>query len=515
MRKIHVDTLVVGAGIAGSTTAKYLLDGGQSVFLASARDLDVSNSSWAQGGIVYEDKDPASLTKDIQYASQQSSNHDAVDFIVKNGAKAVEDLLIKNLKVPFDKEDDGELSFTKEAAHSKNRIIHISDFTGKGIVEKLHEDLHTKDKLQFRGNVCAIDLITLAHHSLNSQHQYQPSRVMGAYFLDVSKKEIFAVIADRTVLATGGVGQVYSRTTNAPGSFGHGISMAYRIGARVMNLEYVQFHPTVFYKKHTPTFLVSEAVRGEGCELVNEQGQTFMHKYHKDGSLAPRDILSRSIQTEMLEHDQSCVYLDGTSLKDGYFEKRFPFIYKSLMEQGVNPQKDYIPVSPGAHFLCGGIFTNLEGQTSIDGLYAVGEVACTGLHGANRLASTSLLEGATFGIEASKSILKDKSLEKIKEFDIPDWVSPDSEPDVKLILHDLAMVQNTMWNYTGLIRSERKLQRARSLIRELKSEVDDFYGDCRVTRDLLDLRNAVQAALLIINAASRNKSSMGCHFRSD
>ena len=236
---------------------------------------------------------------------------------------------------------------------------------------------------------------------------------------------------------------------------------------------------------------------------------------HKDGSLAPRDILSRSIQTEMLEQDQSCVYIDGTSLKKGYFEKRFPFIFKSLVEQGIQPEKDYIPVSPGAHFLCGGIFTNLQGQTSIDGLYAVGEVACTGLHGANRLASTSLLEGATFGIEVAKSILGDKSLRKISNFDVPDWISPESEPDLKLILHDLAMVQTTMWNYTGLMRSERKLQRSRSLIRELKSEVDDFYGDCRVTRDLLDLRNAVQTALLIINAASRNKSSMGCHFRSD
>jgi L-aspartate oxidase len=327
------------------------------------------------------------------------------------------------------------------------------------------------------------------------------------------------ILAKRTILATGGVGQLFLYTTNPPGARGDGLAMAYRAGARVINAEFIQFHPTTFVKQGAPRFLISEAVRGDGARLVHEDGEPFMQKYDaawKD--LAPRDVVSRSIHTEMLERGVPHVYLDLRSyIKPERIRHHFPNIVKMCLQHGIDPTKDLVPVAPGAHYFCGGVWVDEHGRTTLDNLYAVGEVSCTGLHGANRLASTSLLEGLVWGVRASKHIVMHLPFDDAPDAKkIPMWKeSGGTAPDPALIAQDMTSIQHMMWNYVGLVRSAARLNRALSELRHLETEIENFYRASVVNDDLIGLRNAVRSAVIIAMAAWENKTSVGCHFRED
>ncbi len=319
-------------------------------------------------------------------------------------------------------------------------------------------------------------------------------------------------MAKKTILACGGLGQVYLHTTNQTGSVGHGVAMAYRVGARLIDLEYVQFHPTVFAKKNAPRFLVTEALRGEGGVLVNSRGVRFMDGAHPLGSLAPRDVVARAITQELASSGEPCVFLDLSAMPPGFARERFPNIHERCLAHGVDMEREPIPVGPAAHFACGGVHTDLHGRTNIRHLGAIGETACTGLHGANRLASTSLLEclvGASFTARADAEDIGRES------FRLPDprpWEGPARKADPVLVRQDMLQIQHTMWNYAGVVRSPKRLTRARRILLELREEVQSFYRGCALSRDLVDLRNAVQTALLVVHAASLNPVSKGCHY---
>ena len=358
----------------------------------------------------------------------------------------------------------------------------------------------------------AVDLLTLSHNSTEPDDRYEPLTCFGCYALDSATGGVVAFVARKTVLATGGLGGIFQHTTNQPGSVGHGVAMAYRVGARLIDLEYVQFHPTVFFKKGMPPFLITEALRGEGAVLVDARNQRFMDGVHPLASLAPRDVVSRAVQRHMAETGEGCVYLDLSALKAEFIRERFPGIYQRCLAHGVDITREPIPVVPAAHFSCGGVHTDLAGRTNVRHLNGIGETACTGLHGANRLASTSLLECLVSAKAAARADLGELESGGDRRPVPREWQSPATAPDPLLIRQDLQQIRQTMWNYAGIIRSPRRLARARRILLELHEDIQAFYRDCRPTRELIELRNAVQTALLVVHAASLNAISKGCHF---
>ncbi len=513
MDVIRTDCLVIGAGFAGSAYALQAAQAGLDVQLLSLGGPLQANSDWAQGGIIYDTSDdPELLIRDIMEASDGMANPAAVSQLVHEGPAAVREVLIDEANVEFDRDSNGGLEFTREGGHSARRIIHAKDRTGHAILSAVARGVDSAPGITRHTDSIAIDLLTLSHNTDNPGDRYAPLTCFGAYVLMQGSNEPVAMVARKTVLATGGLGQIFQHSTNHPGIVGHGVAMAYRVGARMIDLEYVQFHPTVFYGKNAPRFLITEAIRGEGAVLVNVEGHPFMDAIHPRGSLAPRDIVSRAIHQEMAESSEPCVYLDLSALDRHHLSERFPTVYERCLEHGVDISSDPIPVVPAAHYSCGGIHTDLEGRTNILHLNAVGETACTGLHGANRLASTSLLEcltGAKFTARADAKEISGM------EFKLPDprpWESPQGESDPTLVAQDLNLVQQTMWNYAGIVRSPRRLTRARRILLELREEIQSFYRDCHVTRELLELRNAVQTALLVVHAASLNPRSKGAHY---
>lgn len=514
MDTIRTDCLVIGAGLAGCAYAHYVSQLGMSVTLVCSDELSKgANSQWAQGGIIFDTSLNAErLKRDIRVASDYTSNPEAVDSLVEHGQAAVQSLLLDELDVPFDREESGDLKYTREGGHSEKRIIFSKDLTGRAILSNMHEHVLGLKGVSVLTNTVAVDLLTLSHNSTDPLDKYKPITCTGAYVLDTGSGEIRTIIAKKTILATGGLGQIFQNTTNQNGVVGHGIAMAQRVGARIIDLEYIQFHPTVFLKKACPLFLVSEAVRGEGGVLVNAKGKAFMDEQHPMKSLAPRDIVARAIHQELIATGENCVFIDLSSMKAGFVEQRFPSIFRRCMENGVDIRNDPIPVAPAAHYCCGGVYTDLNGRSSVRNLNAIGETACTGLHGANRLASTSLLEclvSAKLTAEADR-----KDFDEL-EFHLPEvraWESPDERADEVLIQQDMRLIKSTMWNYVGLIRSSRRLQRARRILLELDQEISDFYSGNRLTRSLIDLRNAVKTALLVVHAASLNGQSKGSHY---
>lgn len=472
-----------------------------------------ANSQWAQGGIIFDTSIKADqLKEDIRVASDYTSNPEAVDSLVEHGQKAVQSLLLDELDVPFDREESGKLKYTREGGHSDKRIIFSKDLTGRAILTNMHEHVLGLDGVSVMTHTVAVDLLTLSHNSVDPLDKYKSITCIGAYTLDTKTGEIRAIIAKKTILATGGVGQVFQNTTNQKGVVGHGVAMAKRVGARVIDLEYVQFHPTVFLKKACPLFLISEAIRGEGGVLVNAKGEAFMDTQHPMKSLAPRDIVARAIHKELIESGENSVYIDLSSMEAEFVKDRFPSIYRRCLENGVDITKEPIPVAPAAHYCCGGVYTDLAGRSSVANLNAIGETACTGLHGANRLASTSLLECLVSAKLTAEADCRDC---ETVDFHLPEvraWESPEENPDEVLIQQDMRLIKSTMWNYVGLIRSSRRLQRARRLLLELDQEISDFYSGNRLTRSLIDLRNAVRTALLIVHAASLNPKSKGSHY---
>jgi L-aspartate oxidase len=516
VRVIQTDCLVIGAGLAGSAYALHAARAGLDVQLLSLGGPSEANSDWAQGGIIFDTSaHPDSLARDIMTASDGMANPAAIDQLVKEGPAAVRELLLDDLHVDFDRETGGELELTREGGHSERRIIHAKDLTGHAILSSVAARVDATEHITRQMGSVAIDLLTLSHNTDNPVDRFEPLTCFGAYVLDGGSGEPMAIVARKTILATGGLGQVFQHSTNRPGTVGHGYAMAYRVGARLIDLEYVQFHPTVFHGLNAPHFLITEALRGEGAVLVNGRGERFMDAIHPRGSLAPRDIVSRAIHGEMVRSGDPCVYLDLAALKPDYIRERFPYIYQRCLEQGVDMTSEPVPVVPAAHYSCGGVHTDLDGRTNVRHLNAIGETGCTGLHGANRLASTSLLECLTSAKFAARADIADIAAMKFRLPEPRTWESPQREADPALIQQDLSLVRQTMWNYAGIVRSSRRLTRARRILLELREEVQSFYSDCRLSGDLIELRNAVQTALLVVYAAKLNPVSRGCHYMAD
>lgn len=513
MNIITTDCLVIGAGLAGSAYALHAARLGLKVEMLSLDGPLVANSDWAQGGIIYEQSSkPEKLAADIIKASDGTANPQAVDHLVREGPAAVKELLLDDLGVAFDRDARGELDYTREGGHSSRRIIHAKDMTGHAILQNIVTRVDATSAITRRSGWVAIDLLTLSHNSDDPRDRYAPLTCYGAYVLDSNTGEVHAIIAKKTVLANGGLGQIFQHSTNQPGSVGHGIAMAYRVGARLIDLEYVQFHPTVFFKKNAPRFLITEAIRGEGAVLVNAKGERFMDGRHPLGSLAPRDIVSRAIHEELAASGETCVWLDLSVLKPDFIRERFPNIAARCEQHGVDITREPIPVVPAAHFSCGGVHTDLAGRTNVRHLGAIGETACTGLHGANRLASTSLLECLTSAKFTAQADAADIATGEFRLPNLRPWKPATREADPTLIRQDLQLLRSTMWNYAGIVRSSKRLTRARRILLELREEIQSFYRDCRVTTELIELRNAVQTALLVVHAASLNPVSKGCHY---
>lgn len=521
MKDFNTDVLIIGTGIAGLSAAIKLAEKKLKITIVTREKRpEITNTFWAQGGIIYSPKDlndQEDLIKDINKASAFTSNMEAARILATRSAEIIDEVLIDKSHTDFAKDAEGELLFTKEAAHSRDRIIYKGDMTGKTIQISLLNYLSDASKfpnVSFLTSHTAIDLITPDHHGVDITQRYEENQVLGAFLFDQKNNEVRKILAKTTILATGGIGALYLHHSNAEGARGDGHAMAYRAGADVTNMEFIQFHPTTFYNRSSHRrFLISEAVRGEGGKLLNAKGEAFMKKYHPDEELAPRDVVARAILEEMIAEKEDCVYLDISGKGEEYLKERFPTIYAYCLENQVNMAKQPIPVVPAAHYTCGGVKTDLKGRTNLKRLYAVGEVACTGLHGANRLASTSLLEGLTWGYIAAEDILQkiteypDYQLTKIK-----DWSEGHEEVDLALIAQDQLTLKQTMWNYVGLSRSQNRLARARAMFLELQDEIGKFYKNAQLHDELIGLRNGVEVAFMVLNASMRNKKSVGCFY---
>lgn len=511
MRKC--DCLVIGCGIAGASLAWELSKAGLDVVVLSAGEFYHSNSAYAQGGIVYTGEGDSSrlLAKDIEEAGAGLCNRDAVEQLVQRGPALVQKILLDEIQVPFDRKPDGTLSLTEEGAHSRARILHHKDQTGRAIMQAISAKI--KKRVEIRTHCTAVDLITPSHHSRRITDIYLPSTCVGAYVFNHVEQKMELIYARETILATGGIGEVFLHSTNPPEARGDGIAMAYRAGARIMNMEYVQFHPTTLYVPGERRFLLSEALRGEGARLLDAEMRPFMHKYHERGDLAPRDVVSRAIFHEMLASSADHLWLEFTCKDKEWLKERFPAIYKSCAEKGFDLSTEPVPVVPAAHYSCGGIAVDLNGKTSLRRLRAIGEVSCTGLHGANRLASTSLLEGLVWGAAAAADLIENWKKREDYFPPVEEWQMSSETVDVALIRQDWMAIKQTMWNYVGLIRDQDRLRRALRMLRELQWEIDSFYEKAAVTQELIGLRNGILTALLITQGAWRNKHSLGCHYR--
>ena len=519
--QIKTDILIIGVGIAGGTAALKLADQGQQVtVITRANKPKKSNTYWAQGGIIYTspEDNPELFAQDVLNAGAGHTYPEAAQILAEEGPAVLKEMLIDRVKVPFDRNKNGDLDVVMEAAHSVPRIIHATDATGRAIEIALLNEIKAHPNITLLTGYTAVDLLTTNHHSTDRMSLYQPPRCVGAYVFDRKKQQVKRILARKTILATGGLGNIFLRTTNPKGARGDGIAMAYRAGARVINSEYIQFHPTTFHHEMAPNFLISEAVRGAGARLVHEDGTPFMQNYDPEWKdLAPRDVVARSIRQEMIERDIPNVYLDLHSyVAQEEIKSHFPNIAERCAEYGIDITKDLIPVVPGAHYSCGGVWVDEWGKTSLDQLYAIGEVACTGVHGANRLASTSLLEGLVWGARTAHDVANTLAeAPPIKET-IPPWQDTGQfEPDPLLIGQDMSTIQNVMWNYVGLVRAGYRLQRALRELRHLETEVERFYRVSHMTDGLIGLRNAVRTAVIVTQAAIANKQSMGCHYRED
>lgn len=525
--RIRVPVLVLGTGIAGLTTAFVLARRGVKVVVATKAPLpEDCNTSWAQGGIIYFGKDdsPRSLVKDILAAGAGQCQPEAVGHLAARGPEIVKEILLDEIGVPFSRTTGGDLDFTREGAHSVARIVHAADATGRAIETALLARIAKERNVTIWSGATAIDLITARHHSTDVAQRYAlQDPCLGAYVLDSGGK-VHTVLADFTVLATGGVGSLFLHTTNTPHAIGDGLTMAARAGAATLNLEYIQFHPTTLYHPDSRGFLISEALRGEGAVLVNRSGEAFMERYDpRQKDLAPRDVVTRAIVEEMTTRGETCVYLDLAhhyrSHNGQGIRERFPTIAAKCTELGIDIATEPIPVVPAAHYFCGGVLVDLEGKTTIRHLYAVGETSCTGVHGANRLASTSLLEGLVWGYHAATSIAE--RLKAGRAFPppvfraIPDWRSPGDalNEDPALVQQDWATIRNTMWNYVGIVRTTERLGRAVADIRDLEKRLLRFYHETKMSKAIVDLFHGVHASYLIAQAALKNPVSRGCHYR--
>lgn len=509
----ETEILIIGSGLAGAIAAITAADQGKHVTIVSKTESLLSgNTPYAQGGIIYvgENDSPVKLKNDILEAGDGHCWESAVDQICTEGPKLVKEILIDRFNVGFDKNKSNEFDLTAEGAHSEARIIHSKDQTGKTIQEKIVEVLRTHPNIDTLIDHTVVDLLTLSHHSTNSLDIYTKPACFGAFLLNNRSGKVIPFYAKKTILATGGLGQIFRHTTNPEESTGDGIALAWRAGARCFNLQYIQFHPTTFYNERD-RFLLSESMRGEGARLIDNKGREFMKEFHELGSLAPRDVVARGIHQTMLETNHPCVYLDISFKETDWLKSRFPTIYSHCKQAGVDITSEPIPVVPAAHYSCGGVGTSLRGRTSLRRLYAIGEVSCSGVHGANRLASTSLLEAVVWGYRAGMDA---SAFEPYDDYfpEIFPWEDGDELMDPALISQDWLTIKNTMWNYVGLVRTRQRLLRARTILRHLQSEIEQFYQSAKMTKSMIELRNGVQTGIAVAQATLEDRVSRGCHY---
>lgn len=525
----YSDFLVIGSGIAGLAFAIKVSEYGTVNIVTKKKDSD-SNTNYAQGGIaavISPDDSIENHIKDTLEVGANLANRRAVEILVNNGPDRVRELINWGTRFSnkIDKDGHKTLDLGREGGHSYNRIVHASDLTGQEIERALLNKISTIDNIKIFENSTAVDLLT--EHQLRFLSSQERSfngtgsiTCYGAYILDNSTGVVNIFNSKITFLATGGVGQVYRHTTNPDIATGDGIAMAYRAGALIADMEFIQFHPTTLYEeKHDGrSFLISEAVRGEGGILVNSKGHRFMEQEHPMKDLAPRDIVARAIDRELKTLGDKFVFLDISFKKKDFLTHRFPQIYEQCLEKGIDIARDPIPVVPAAHYLCGGIISDLNGRTSIQNLYVSGESSCTGVHGANRLASNSLLEGIVFSHRASEHIYS--TIDSINKVIIPEYPHWNKEGTFDLeewilIQHNIEGVQRLMWDYVGIVRSNLRLQRAYRRILLLDEEIQDFYRRSTLLSRLVELRNLATIAKLIIEGAMTRKESRGLHYNTD
>ena len=514
MKHQQTDILIIGLGLAGMTAAISAAKSGKQITnITKTKSLQSGNTPWAQGGIIYKglNDSPQKLKKDILNAGAGHCWEAAVNQLCQYGPELVEAILLEKLNANFDRNQDG-LKRVAEGAHSDPRVIYSKDKTGLSIHQAALEYLKKLSNVEILTSHTAIDLLTFSHHSTESRDIYKKPACFGAVVLN-NDCEVLSILASKTILATGGLGQLFLHTTNPKEATGDGIAMAWRAGARCFNLHYIQFHPTSLYHP-SGRFLISEAVRGEGGKLINAKGEEFMQKYHELGALAPRDVVSRAIHTEMINQSTDCMFLDISHKSSAWLEHRFPTIFNHCLSKGLNLSKQPVPIVPAAHYSCGGVGVNLVGKTSLKRLYAVGEISCTGLHGANRLASTSLLEcivwGHFVGLDASENKDDDDYFPPIVE-----WKHGDNIIDRSQLAQEWLTIKNTMWNLGGLIRSQDKLHSAMNILRNLQSEVEKVYQTSSIDQNIVSLRNGAQTALAIIASSIEARESRGTHYVSN
>lgn len=511
------DFLVIGAGLAGMSFALKASKHGK-VALLCKTTLDESNTTYAQGGIASVTYSPDTFEKHIEDTLISGDGHcklNAVEMVIKNAPSQIEELI--RWGVDFDKTENGHFDLHREGGHSEHRILHHKDNTGFEIQQSLIQQIRADKNIDIYEEYFAIEILTQHHLGQIVTHHTPNIECYGAYVLNQRSNNIHTFLAKVTMLSTGGIGSVYSTTTNPEIATGDGIAMAHRARCIIKDMEFVQFHPTALYNPgERPTFLITEAIRGYGAVLRTQDGKQFMHKYDERGSLAPRDIVARAIDNEMKLRGHDYVYLDVTKENAEETKMHFPNIYQKCLEMGIDITKDYIPVSPTQHYLCGGIMVDLYGRSSIKGLYASGECSYTGLHGANRLASNSLLEAIVYADAAVKDAIK--NLHKIDFCDsIPDWNDEGTSlpEEMVLITQSFREVQQIMSTYVGIVRSNVRLRRAFSRLELLYRETESLFQRSVVSRELCELRNVISVAYLIIKQALMRKESRGLHYTID
>ncbi|WP_292994532.1 L-aspartate oxidase [Nitrosomonas sp.] len=514
MSKNNFDTLIIGSGLAGFSLALHLAQH-KKICIITKQTADSGASSWAQGGIaaaLSNDDSPSKHVQDTLIAGAGLCDEEITRYVAENAANAIHWLIDQGVIFTSDQKNETGYHLTKEGGHSMRRIIHSGDATGKAVQQALIQKIRTHPNISVLEHHIAIDLIT--SDKLPDYADTQHKRCFGAYVLDKKKDQVLTFTAQNTVLATGGASKVYLYTTNPDTATGDGIAMGWRAGCRIANMEFIQFHPTCLYHPHAKSFLISEAVRGEGGLLKLSNGDRFMPWHDQRAELAPRDIVARAIDFEMKKRGLDCVYLDISHKPASFLKEHFPTIYARCLELGIDITKEPIPVVPAAHYTCGGVVTDKHGKTDLNNLYAIGETAHTGLHGANRLASNSLLECLVLAQAAGNNIRNQDANELPK---LPDWdESRVTDADEEIVIaHNWDELRRFMWNYVGIVRTTKRLQRAQRRIELLREEINEYYTNFRVTSDLLELRNLVDSADLIVRSAMLRHESRGLHYSKD